>query len=133
MSRWAKARAALRTACSENLFKPKPRMQYRQISMVKSSRSAVNTLTINRSRDIVVDKLTKQCEEGNHSKCTGWAVLKKENSPINANYFLKCTCSCHKKGPHIKKKKTHVRRSVRKIKKQIRKRKVSRKSRRGRR
>jgi len=133
MSRSVKARAALRIACSKNLFKPKPRMQYRQISMVKSSRSAVKTLTINRSRDIVVDKLTKQCEEGSHSKCTGWAVLKKENSPINANYFLKCTCSCHKKGPHIKKKKTHVRRSVRKVKKQIRKRKVSRKSRRGRR
>ena len=122
-----------RNECSKNLFKPKPRMQYRQISMVKSSRSAVKMLTINRSRDIVVDKLTKQCEEGNHSKCTGWAVLKKEHSPINANYFLKCTCSCHKKGPHIKKKKTHVRRAVRKAKKQFRKRKVSRKSKRARR
>jgi hypothetical protein len=101
--------------------------------MVKSSRSAVKTLTINRSRDIVVDKLTKQCGEGNHSKCTGWAVLKKEHSPINANYFLKCTCSCHKKGPHIKKKKIHGRRSVRKVKRHVRKRKESRKSRRGRR
>jgi hypothetical protein len=133
VSRTATARAALLIACSKNLFKPKPRMQYRQISMVKSSRSAVKTLTINRSRDIVVDKLTKQCEEGNHSKCTGWAVLKKEHSPINANYFLKCTCSCHKKGLHIKKKKTHGKRSARKVKKQVRKKKVSRKSRRGRR
>lgn len=101
--------------------------------MVKSSRSAVKTLTINRSRDIVVDKLTQQCAAGNHAKCTGWAVLKKEHSPINANYFLKCTCSCHKKGSPMKKKKIHARKSVRKAKKQVKKRKVNRKFRKGRR
>jgi hypothetical protein len=99
--------------------------------MVKSSRSAVKTLTINRSRDIVVEKLTQQCANGTHSKCTGWAVLKKEHSPINANYFLKCTCSCHKKGSPMKKKKTHLKKSVRKVKKQVKKRKINRKSRRG--
>ena len=66
--------------------------------MVKASRPpAVKTLAIVKSRDIVVDKLLKPCEEDNHSKCTGWAVLKKEISPINANYFLRCSCTCHKK------------------------------------
>ena len=66
--------------------------------MVKVSRPpAVKTLAIIKSRDIVVDKLLKPCEEDNHSKCTGWAVLKKEISPINANYFLRCSCTCHKK------------------------------------
>jgi hypothetical protein len=65
--------------------------------MGKASRPAVKTLTIIKSRDIIVDKLLKPCEEDNHSKCTGWAVLKREISPINANYFLKCTCACHKK------------------------------------
>ncbi|AFU60001.1 hypothetical protein Ngar_c30850 [Candidatus Nitrososphaera gargensis Ga9.2] len=68
--------------------------------MAKASRSAVKTLTLVKSRDIVVDKLLKPCEEGNHSKCTGWAVLRREVSPIDANYFLKCTCACH----HQKKK-----------------------------
>ena len=71
--------------------------------MARSSRST-KTLTINRSRDIVVDRLVKQCVDGNHSKCTGWAVLRKENSPINANYFIKCICSCHKKGARAKTK-----------------------------
>ena len=65
--------------------------------MPKASRPAVKTLTINKSRDIIVDRLLKQCEEGAHSKCTGWAVLKKEISPIDANYFLRCTCTCHHK------------------------------------
>ena len=65
--------------------------------MIKASRSAVKTLVLNKSRDIVVDRLIKPCEVGNHSKCTGWAVLKKEVSPIDANYFLRCTCTCHKK------------------------------------
>jgi hypothetical protein len=62
--------------------------------MAKASRP-VKTITINKSRDIIVDRLLKQCEQDNHSKCTGWAVLKKEISPIDANYFLKCTCACH--------------------------------------
>jgi len=66
--------------------------------MAKSSRRhAVKTLTIVKSRDIVVDRLIKPCEEENHSACTGWAVLKKELSPIDANYGLRCTCACHKK------------------------------------
>ena len=75
--------------------------------MTKASRPAVKTITINKSRDIIVDRLLKQCEEGAHSKCTGWAVLKKEISPIDANYFLKCTCACHhrKEQPHAKKQK----------------------------
>jgi len=95
--------------------------------MVKASRSAVKTLTINRSRDIVVDKQTRQCEAGNHSKCTGWAVLKKEHSPINANYFLRCTCSCHKKGSLIKKKQVTRRKVVKKVRKAPKKRKMSKK------
>jgi len=75
--------------------------------MAKTSRPAVKTLTLNKNRDIIVDRLLKQCEEGAHSKCTGWAVLKKEISPIDANYFLKCTCACHhkKEQPHAKKQK----------------------------
>ncbi len=90
--------------------------------MVKASRSRVKTLTINRSRDIVADKLFKLCEEGKHAKCTGWAVLKKELSPINANYFLKCICTCHKKGMHVSKmkagnkkvkKRRHIKRKTR--------------------
>jgi len=62
-----------------------------------SRRTAIKSLAIIKSRDIVVDKTLKPCEEGNHSKCTGWAVLKKELSPINANYFLRCACKCHRK------------------------------------
>src|SRR5919202_4131568 len=67
--------------------------------MVKKAtrRPAIKTLSIIKSRDIVVDKLLKPCEDGTHTKCTGWAVLKEELSPINANYFLKCTCICHRK------------------------------------
>jgi len=65
--------------------------------MPKGSRQTVKTLTLVKSRDIVVDRLIKPCEEGDHSKCTGWAVLRKEVSPIDANYFLRCTCACHKK------------------------------------
>ena len=70
------------------------------------AKTSVKTLTLVKSRDIVVDKLLKPCEEDNHSKCTGWAVLKKEISPIDVNYFLKCTCACHHKkaSPQIKKK-----------------------------
>jgi hypothetical protein len=101
--------------------------------MVKSSRSAVKTLTINKSRDIVVDRLVKQCEQGNHAKCTGWAVLKKEHSPINANYFLRCTCACHKKGSKLKKKPVSSKTKARKPKKQVKKRKTVKKSKRSRR
>lgn len=68
-----------------------------------SRRPVVKTLSIVKSRDIVVDKLLKPCEDGAHSNCTGWAVLKKELSPINANYFLKCNCSCHRHLRHQKK------------------------------
>ncbi len=74
-----------------------------------SSRPAVKTLTLVKSRDIVVDKLLKPCEEGNHSKCTGWAVLKREVSPIDANYFLKCTCACH---PQKKERKKIIKRRL---------------------
>lgn len=104
---------------------------YSQISMAKSSRSAVKTLTINRGRDIVVDKLVKQCVDGNHSKCTGWAVLRKENSPINANYFIKCTCSCHKKGGQAKRKQ--IRKAAVKVKKRKTKVKRGKKAKRARR
>ncbi|HEX7032120.1 MAG TPA: hypothetical protein VF172_03885 [Nitrososphaera sp.] len=83
--------------------------------MAKASRR-VKTLTINKSRDIVVDKLLKYCQDGTHQKCTGWAVLKKEISPIDANYFLKCTCACHRKKEaakaQIKPRKTIVARKV---------------------
>lgn len=73
--------------------------------MAKASRP-VKTITINKSRDIIVDRLLKQCEDGAHSRCTGWAVLKKEISPIDANYFLKCSCACHhkKEQPQAKRK-----------------------------
>ena len=101
--------------------------------MVKSSRSAIKTITINRSRDIVVDKLTGQCEAGDHSRCTGWAVLKKEHSPINANYFLRCTCACHKKGSHVKKKTVRPKKAAKKVRKSTKKRKVKVKSRKRRR
>jgi hypothetical protein len=68
--------------------------------MVKTSRRpAVKTLTLIKSRDIVVDKLLKPCQEDDHSNCTGWAALNRKISPINANYFLKCICICHKKKP----------------------------------
>ena len=77
-------------------------------NMVKKTtrRPAVKTLSIIKSRDIIADKLLKPCEDDAHSKCTGWAVLKKELSPINANYFLRCICTCHhnKKRKQIKKK-----------------------------
>lgn len=86
--------------------------------MIKASRSAVKTLILNKSRDIVVDRPIKPCKEGDHSKCTGWAVLKKEVSPIDANYFLRCTCTCHKKeqskesvGRKSKKKQKPIKRS----------------------
>ena len=65
--------------------------------MVKkdSRRQTVKTLNLIKSNDIIVDKLLKPCQDGVHAKCTGWAVLKKELSPINANYFRRCTCKCH--------------------------------------
>jgi hypothetical protein len=104
--------------------------------MAKASR-AVKTLTINKSRDIIVDKLLKQCEDGAHPKCTGWAVLKKEISPIDANYFLKCTCACHhkKEQPLAKKKKQKAKKSVAKrvakkvVKRKAKKAKAKRKQR----
>jgi hypothetical protein len=73
--------------------------------MAKASRQAVKTLTIVKSKDIVVDRLLKPCQEGNHAKCTGWAVLRKEVSPIDVNYFLRCTCTHHHKKEHKKTKK----------------------------
>jgi hypothetical protein len=92
--------------------------------MVKASRPAVKTLTIVKSRDIVVDRLLKPCEEDNHAKCTGWAVLRKEVSPIDANYFLRCTCTCHhkKEQKRIKRKAMRKLKPVKKSKKSMRKR-----------
>ena len=84
--------------------------------MPKASRPAVKTLTINKSRDIIVERLLKQCEEDAHSKCTGWAVLKKEISPIDANYFLRCSCTCHHK-----KKRQQTRRQKPKKKRKMKK------------
>jgi hypothetical protein len=80
------------------------------------AKASVKTLTLVKSRDIVVDKLLKPCEDENHSKCTGWAVLKKEISPIDANYFLKCTCACHhhKKGLQLTRKKLVKKKQIRK-------------------
>ncbi|HKX82325.1 MAG TPA: hypothetical protein VJL54_08725 [Nitrososphaera sp.] len=92
--------------------------------MARTSRPAVKTLTINRSRDIVVERLVEKCADGNHGRCTGWAVLRKEHSPINANYFIKCTCQCHRKGHRVAKKKVFkVRRKV------IRRKEVAKKTR----
>ena len=109
--------------------------------MVKASRPAVKTLSLVKSRDIVVDRLLKPCEEGNHSKCTGWAVLRKELSPIDVNYFLRCTCAHHhkkeqKKIKQIRKKllKKIVKKKAKKKKaKPVRKIKKSKRSRRSRR
>ena len=93
--------------------------------LAKASRP-VKTITINKSRDIIVDRLLKQCEDGSHAKCTGWAVLKKEISPIDANYFLKCTCACHhkKEQPQAKRKpkKMVARKAKRKAKKKAKRR-----------
>jgi hypothetical protein len=108
--------------------------------MVKASRPAVKTLTLIKSRDIVVDRLLKPCEEEDHSRCTGWAVLRKEVSPIDANYFLKCTCTCHhKKEQQIKKKQNRKKQLRKKAKKKTKKkqkprqiRKISKKSKRSR-
>jgi hypothetical protein len=98
--------------------------------MAKASRPSVKTVIINNSRDIVVDKLLKRCEDGAHSKCTGWAVLKKEISPIDANYFLKCTCACHnkKEQAHARKLKKAKKSVARKVKSKAKK-KPKRKSR----
>src|SRR5688572_18746279 len=108
-----------------NLFKRCQEFITRE--MAKASRPAVKTLTINKSRDIIVDRLLKRCEEGVHTKCTGWAVLKKEISPIDANYFLKCTCACHhkKEQPHAKKQRP--KKSMMKKIKRIAKKKAKRK------
>jgi hypothetical protein len=89
--------------------------------MVKKSRSAVKTLILNKSRDIVVDRLLKSCEEDDHL-CTGWAVLRKEVSPIDANYFLRCTCTCHNNKEQKRIKKT--------TKKKLKLRKISKKNKR---
>jgi len=94
-----------------------------------SRRSAVKTLTLVKSRDIVVDKLLAPCEEDNHSKCTGWAVLKRELSPIDANYFLRCSCACHKKGAVAKKVKPKQK-MLKKVKKKKQKRKPARRAKR---
>lgn len=101
--------------------------------MPKRSRQTVKTLTLVKSRDIVVDRLIKPCEEGDHSKCTGWAVLRKEVSPIDANYFLKCTCACHKKEQRqirLKQLKKGVKKRTKKKKKR---RKTSKRSKRSKR
>jgi hypothetical protein len=92
----------------------------------RSRRPATKTLIINKGRDFVVDRLIEPCEENNHSKCTGWAVIKKEHSLVNANYFLRCTCKCHKKGVRIKRKKHSP------SKKKIKKRKPMKKGKRSR-
>lgn len=89
--------------------------------MAKASRPAVKTLTINKSRDIIVDRLLKQCEEGAHSKCTGWAVLKKEISPIDANYFLRCTCTCHHKKKRQQTRKQKPKKDIKKKRKKKKK------------
>ncbi|HEY3094532.1 MAG TPA: hypothetical protein VGJ42_02115 [Nitrososphaera sp.] len=89
--------------------------------MVKASRPTVKTLTIVKNRDIVVDRLLKPCEEDNHAKCTGWAVLRKEVSPIDANYFLRCICTCH----HKKEQKR-----IKKQPQQIRKKRIKKKAKR---
>ncbi len=86
-------------------------------------RPATKTLIINKGRDFVVDRLIEACEENNHSKCTGWAVIKKEQSLVNANYFLRCTCKCHKKVAQIRRKKHQSRRT-----KTVKKHKLKRKS-----
>jgi hypothetical protein len=102
--------------------------------MVKASRPAVKTLNLIKSRDIVVDRLLKPCEEDNHSKCTGWAVLRREVSPIDVNYFLKCTCTCHhhKKEQQIKKKMIRKKQLKKKIKKKAKKKhRLAKKSKRG--
>ena len=74
-------------------------------------RPATKALVINKGRDFVVDRLIEPCEKNNHSKCTGWAVIKKEQSLVNANYFLRCTCKCHRKVPQIKRKKHSLRKT----------------------
>jgi hypothetical protein len=98
--------------------------------MAKASRPAVKTLTLVKSRDIVVDRLLKPCEEDNHSRCTGWAVLRKEISPIDVNYFLRCTCACHhkKEHPQIKKKQIRKKQLKKKVKKKAKKRLKPRKA-----
>ena len=85
--------------------------------MVKKAtrRPAIKTLSIIKSRDIIVDKLLKPCEDGAHSKCTGWAVLKKELSPINANYFLRCACTCHHKRKQKLIKKKQIQPKIKKM------------------
>ena len=95
--------------------------------MAKASRPVVKTLTINRSRDIIVERLLKRCEEDAHAKCTGWAVLKKEISPIEANYFLKCTCACHHKKERPLAKKQKPKKSIAKKIKRKPKKKAKRK------
>jgi len=95
----------------------------------RTRRPATKTLIINKGRDFVVDRLIEPCEENNHSKCTGWAVIKKERSLVNANYFLRCTCKCHKNVAKIKRKKHSPKK--RKIVKKRKSRKRVKKSRTG--
>lgn len=95
--------------------------------MAKASRPSVKTLTINKSRDIIVERLLKRCEEGAHAKCTGWAVLKKEISPIDANYFHKCSCACHHKKERTLAKKQKLKKSIAKKIKRKPKKKAKRK------
>lgn len=102
--------------------------------MVKASRPAFKTLTLIKSRDIVVDRMLKPCEEDDHSKCTGWAVLRREVSPIDANYFLRCTCTCHhKKEPQQIRKKQLKKRIKKKANKKHKPSKRSKRSRKARR
>jgi hypothetical protein len=96
--------------------------------MVKASRTRVKTLTIVKSRDIVVDRLLRPCEDGNHAKCTGWAVLRKEVSPIDVNSFFRCTCAHHHKREHKKIKEISKKLSKKSLKKKPRKSKPVKKS-----
>ncbi len=65
--------------------------------MVRQARKPTpRTVTIVKSRDFVVNRLLNPCQEGNHTICTGWAVLKEDTFRVNANYFLRCTCACHR-------------------------------------
>lgn len=91
--------------------------------MHQMAKASVKTLTLIKSRDIVADRLLKPCEEDNHSKCTGWAVLRREILPIDANYFLKCTCTCHhkKEHPQIKKRQIGKKQLKKRIKKKAKK------------
>ena len=101
------------------------------MAKISSKQPAVKTLTINKSKDIVIDRLIQQCEEEKHSKCTGWAVRKNEFSPVDANVFLRCTCACHQKKEQPRQVREKKRQQPRKKKTTKKPSKVSKKSKRG--